>query len=216
MAPRSDPVAIQPVMTRMNGLWYYEWFAGIAQTNWSDAGESLAADRWMVETLKRRRHETRGLPIGVNLAFLTAAHEGEDLVRALRVVLEPGAVVELTEHATAHATPSDMQGFFRTCAALQRAGFQVALDDCDTNNAFGDASLWESVQPQIIKIDMRSPGGLATAQVAHAKGFPTIYECVESLEARGEALSAGAWGLQGFAIGRPEHIGHLFFGAHCA
>ncbi len=199
-------VTLQPILNRSRNVWYYEWFAGVADGPWDDPVEATRCDNIMLQTLAANAALIRTLPVGVNLAFLTAVHAGPHFVKHLADLLPTGSVVELTEHAASQATGRDLEKVKHTCDALRRAGMILALDDCTPNHPFGDRALWRMLQPQIIKVDLASACVETTAAQAHQDGLLLVCEGVETSAREMRAVALQADGMQGFLIAAPRAI----------
>ncbi len=199
-------VTVQPILNRSRGVWYYEWFAGVADGPWDDPVEATRCDNIMLQTLAANAPVIRAVPVGVNLAFLTAVHAGPQMVKRLAELLPSGSVVELTEHAADQATELELQQVKRTCDALRGAGMILALDDCTPSHPFGDRTLWRMLQPRIIKVDLASVGVEAMAAQAHQEGMLLVCERVETSAREMQAVALQADGMQGFLIAPPRAI----------
>ena len=202
----SRSVTLQPILNRSRGVWYYEWFAGVADGPWDDPVEATRCDNIMLQSLAANAALIRTVPVGVNLAFLTAVHAGPQMVKRLAMLLPRGSVVELTEHAADKATGQEFQQVKRTCDALRHAGMILALDDCTPGHPFGDRALWRMLLPQIIKVDLASAGVEEMAAQAHQAGMLLVCERVETSAREMQAVALQADGIQGFLIAPPRAI----------
>jgi EAL domain-containing protein (putative c-di-GMP-specific phosphodiesterase class I) len=203
MGSLSKGVSIQPVMNRTRGLWYYEWFAGVAETDWLDTAAAGRADDTMLGSLQANARSVMMMPIGVNLSFLTAVHGGLAFVSSLSELLPQGSIVEITEHAVETASVQDLERLKETCHAIREAGMILALDDCTANHPFGDPYIWRLLGARIIKLDLSNGDSLPVAPLAKAEGLCVVCERIETPAMETQAVTLGADGFQGFLMGSP-------------